>query len=124
MFNFSDQECEWKELGEVTNICRGERITKSQLLDDGEYFVISGGIKPMGKYNKFNRNENTITISQYGVAGYVSYQLNKFWANDVCYSLFPKEALINKFLYYFLISKQKKYLWINYKSNSWLLTNK
>jgi len=98
---------EYKILAECSSIVRGERVTKKDLIFDGKYPVISGGTKPLGYINKSNRNKNTITIAQYGSAGYVDYQTNEFWANDVCYSVFPNEILDNKYLYYCLKNKQK-----------------
>ncbi len=97
---------EFKTLGEVTKIIRGERVTKSQLISDGKYPVVSGGVNPMGYIDKYNREANTITIAQYGTAGYVNYITEKFWANDVCYSVYPSDRLLNRFLYYYLEHKQ------------------
>jgi type I restriction enzyme S subunit len=97
---------EYKELGQVVEIKRGERITKSQLSSNGIYPVISGGVKPLGYLNKYNRERDTITICQYGTAGYVEWQYDHFWANDVCYSLFPNKFLNNRFLFHFLKENQ------------------
>lgn len=101
------QNCpvEWKELGEVVEIVRGVRITKKELLEEG-YPVVSGGTSFMGYTNEYNREKNTITIAQYGTAGYVNWQTEKFWANDVCFSVYPTEPIVNKYLYYFLKNKQ------------------
>lgn len=96
---------EWKKLGDVVTIQRGDRVTKKDLLPRGEYPVISGGIQPLGYIDKFNRPKNTITIAQYGTAGYVNWQNVDFWANDVCYSIFPKEAE-KRYLYYTLQNMQ------------------
>ena len=97
---------EWKKLGEVTNIVRGNRVTKSDLLENGRYPVISGGFSPLGYIDRYNRDKNTITIAQYGSAGYVDWQKDCFWANDVCYSVYPLDGLNNRYLYYTLINKQ------------------
>ena len=99
---------EWKKLGEVCAIVRGNRVTKSDLIKNGTYPVISGGVSPLGFIDKFNREAHTITIAQYGSAGYVDIQPNRFWANDVCYSLYPNEGVINLFLYYSLKNKQRE----------------
>ena len=93
---------EFKPLGEVCEIKRGERVTKNQVNNIGSYPVISGGVTPMGYLEKFNREANTITVAQYGTAGFVNWQDKRFWANDICYSLFPADVLDNRFLYYFL----------------------
>ena len=93
---------EWKAIGEISNIIRGNRVTKSDLVEDGQYPVISGGVSPLGY-----REPHTITIAQYGSAGYVDLQKKHFWANDVCYSVYPKDGLLNMYLYYYLKNKQR-----------------
>ena len=60
---------EYRPLEDVAIIKRGERVTKAQLLSNGQYPVISGGVKPLGFLDRYNRNENTITVAQYGTAG-------------------------------------------------------
>ena len=97
---------EWKKIGDITQIIRGNRVTKSDLKDNGLYPVISGGFSPLGYIDKYNREKDTITIAQYGSAGYVDWQKDNFWANDVCYSVYPLEMLNNRYLYYSLINKQ------------------
>ncbi|GAA7663539.1 restriction endonuclease subunit S [Helicobacter pylori] len=90
-------------LGDIADIKRGVRITKNELDVFGKYPVVSGGVGFLGYTNNFNRYENTITIAQYGTAGYVNFQKNKFWANDVCFCIYPNKDIIkNIFLYYFL----------------------
>ena len=97
---------ELKTLGEITTIIRGNRVTKADLVENGEFPVISGGINPLGYIDKTNREPNTITIAQYGTAGYINIQRTKFWANDVCYSVYPKEGVHNEYLYYALMNVQ------------------
>ncbi|WP_219025068.1 restriction endonuclease subunit S [Helicobacter pylori] len=97
---------EFRKLGEVCEIIRGKRVTKKEILDKGKYPVVSGGIGFMGYLNEYNREKNTITIAQYGTAGFVNWQSQKFWANDVCFSVIPKETLINRYLYYVLTNMQ------------------
>ncbi|GAA6944846.1 restriction endonuclease subunit S [Helicobacter pylori] len=97
---------EFRKLGEMCEIIRGKRVTKKEILDKGKYPVVSGGIGFMGYLNEYNREENTITIAQYGTTGFVNWQNQKFWANDVCFSVIPKETLINRYLYYVLTNMQ------------------
>lgn len=97
---------EWKSIGEITTIIRGNRVTKSDLIENGKYPVISGGVSPLGFINKYNREPNTITIAQYGSAGYIDMQKESFWANDVCYSVYPTDCVVNKYLYYALMNQQ------------------
>ena len=103
---------EYKPLSEIADIIRGKRITKKDLTEEGVYPVMSGGVTFMGRYNEFNRQADTITISSYGQAGYIDFIKEKFWANDVCLTVFPKEMIENKFLYYALKNMQN-YLYLN-----------
>ena len=64
---------EFRELGDIADIVRGQRVTKAELQNDGKYPVVSGGIKPLGFLNKFNREANTITVAQYGTVGYINF---------------------------------------------------
>ncbi|HBR81592.1 MAG TPA: restriction endonuclease subunit S, partial [Enterococcus sp.] len=99
---------ERKSLGEVSEINRGVRVTKRDLRIEGKYPVVSGGTGFMGYVDEFNREADTITIAQYGSAGYVKWQKDKFWANDVAFSIFPNNNKLNKkYLYHFLLSKQE-----------------
>ncbi len=95
-----------RAVDEKNALFRGKRVTKKEILDKGKYPVVSGGIGFMGYLNEYNREENTITIAQYGTAGFVNWQNQKFWANDVCFSVIPKETLINRYLYYVLTNMQ------------------
>ena len=88
------------KLSDVCRIVRGERITKTQLDPNGTYDVWSGGVTPMGKFGRYNREPNVTTVAQYGSAGYVEWHDKKFWANDVCYTLYPCDSVISKYLYY------------------------
>lgn len=99
---------EFQDLNKVATIKRGVRVTKKDLLEDGAHPVVSGGIGYMGYINEYNREAETITIAQYGTAGFVKWQTRKFWANDVCFSVIPNLKVIdNKYLYYFLADKQE-----------------
>jgi type I restriction enzyme S subunit len=94
-------------LGRICEIQRGVRVTKGELLPEGRYPVVSGGTGHMGYLDRFNRTADTITIAQYGTAGYVNWQREDFWANDICFTVIPDdEQVINKYLYYFLVSRQ------------------
>ena len=99
-------EVVWKPLGEIAEIKRGQRVTKLELSNDKQYPVYSGGVKPMGYYDAYNQEANTITIVKYGTAGYVNFITERFWANDVCYCIKPHTILENKYLLYVLKDMQ------------------
>ncbi|MBW0596942.1 restriction endonuclease subunit S [Mycoplasmopsis anatis] len=101
------EKVEWKTIGEVCEIRKGEYITKKQAKDFGEFPVVSGGINPSYYHNKYNRDIHTITVGASGInAGYVNYWNTKIFLSDA-YSIEPKDNIINKYLYYFLNSKQE-----------------
>ncbi len=103
-------EVEWKKLGEVAELKRGKRVTKDALSSNKKYPVYSGGVKPMGYYDEYNQEADTITIVKYGTAGYVNFITERFWANDVCYCVKPKNNLDKRYLFYYLKNVQ---LYIN-----------
>jgi len=95
-------------LSKLILLQRGERVTKNDLLSDGPVPVVSGGKGYMGFVGRSNREMNTITIAQYGAAGYVAWQKQAFWANDVCFSaVLTTDLLQYRFLYHFLKSRQE-----------------
>ena len=95
-----------KTLGEVCNFKNGKGIKKDMLIH-GEYPVIGGGKKPLGFHNEYNRTENTILCATSGSAGYISKYNKKTWASD-CFSIIPKNSIINNYLYYLLKTIQEK----------------
>ncbi len=99
---------EFKALREVAMVRRGKRLTKRQLSHDSKFPVYSGGVTPMGYFDEFNQPANTVTVVKYGTAGFVNYIEQKFWANDVCYCIKPKDPRqsVNKYLFYALKNKQ------------------
>lgn len=88
---------EWKKLGDVCEVLRGKRLTKSQLDDKEGYPVLHGGSSPMGYYKEFNRKANTTVVVNTGNAGSVFFYDKEFWSSDACYALYPNDSLIDKF---------------------------
>ena len=101
---------EYKTLGEVCKIEKGEQLNKEVLLKEGQFPVINGGINPSGFWNEYNYEKNLITISQGGAsAGYVNYITTNFWAGAHCYVLTtPKEYINYKLLYYIVKNYEKE----------------
>ncbi|MDE6426586.1 MAG: restriction endonuclease subunit S [Ruminococcus sp.] len=97
---------EYVKIGDICHILRGNRLTKKELVPNGEFPVVHGGTTPMGYYNKYNRKSCTTVVVNTGNAGYVFWQDKKFWSSDACFSLYPEENLLDKFLYYFLSSRE------------------
>ena len=96
------------KLKDITKFSKGTQINGKNLIDDGAYSYLNGGINPSGKWNEFNVAENTVTISEGGnSSGYVNYMTEAFWCGAHCYYLYdgPKNS---KYLYYALKSQQER----------------
>ena len=80
----------WKEvkLDEITEFKKGKQLNKLDMIDEGLYPVLNGGISYSGYTNNWNTEKNTITISEGGNScGYVSYIQERFWSGGHCYTL-------------------------------------
>ena len=98
------------KLGQLADIKSGaiiknlSRFKKQALLDYGPYDIISGALKPIGKWNRFNSLGKTITITKDGNCGHVAWQAQPFWATEHCLTLTNQAPSLidSKFLYYYL----------------------
>ena len=98
------------KLIDFAEIKTGKGIVTSDCTDKGDYPVISGGIDIMGYYSSYNREAKTVTISRVGAnAGFVNYITTKFYLNDKCFSIIPRNKSIinNKYLFYLLKNKEE-----------------
>ena len=94
------------KLKDIALYSKGKQINKEDLLDDGEYDYLNGGINPSGRTNKTNCEANTITISEGGNScGYINYMMYPFWCGAHCYYLY-NTVENTKYLYYALKSQQ------------------
>lgn len=100
---------EYRKLSELCNAKKKGTLKTSDLKMAGKYPVINSGRELYGFYDEFN-NKNAITFAARGeYAGYISYFEDEFWAGGLCYPYSSKDEKIitNKFLYYYLKSKEK-----------------
>lgn len=99
-----------KELDKLCCIEKGDQLNKLALEVSGTYPCINGGIEPSGYTEKYNRVEDTISISEGGNScGYVNLMKQKFWAGGHCYTLKENSKLVDKiFLYCVLKYNQEK----------------
>ena len=69
------------KLGQVAEIVKGKQINGTELLEQGDYYVMNGGTLPSGWLNKYNTEANTISISEGGNScGYVQYNTSPYWS--------------------------------------------
>ena len=96
------------KLSDIAKFSKGVQINGDDLIADGEYIYLNGGINPSGRWNTANVVENTVTISEGGnSSGYINYITEQFWCGAHCYYLHdgPKNT---KYLYYALKSQQER----------------
>ena len=95
-----NERVEWRKLGEVAVISKGRQFNKRDMLENGTYPVINGGILPSGYIDVFNSEENTITVSQGGAsAGFVNFIEEKFWLGAHAFSVVPNRNIMEKYDY-------------------------
>lgn len=96
------------KLVDICEISKGSQLNRTDMVDDGKYYVQNGGIDISGYTNEYNTEENTISISEGGNScGYVNYNKEKFWAGGHCYRLINiVDGVYVKYLYHVLKYKQ------------------
>ena len=107
-FKGFEDEWETKTLSSISNIKKGEQKNKLDLIADGKYPVLNGGMNFSGYCNSYNREANTITISEGGNAGYVNFIKEKFWSSGHCYTL--HDLKIDKYFLYQCLKNSEKRL--------------
>ena len=104
---FCPDGVEYKKIGDIAEVLRGRRLTKSQLSETGKYAVYHGGLEPLGNYEKYNREADTVMIINVGAsAGTIGYCNKKFWSSDGCFCLQGTGLFNAKYVYYYLSSKE------------------
>ena len=102
------ENVEWKTLGEVAELKRGNTITK-KTSTEGNYPVISGGKQPAYYINSFNREGETITIAGSGAyAGYVMFWNEPIFVSDAFSIKVNNEQISPRYIYHFLLNIQDK----------------
>ncbi|MDE7122248.1 MAG: restriction endonuclease subunit S [Oscillospiraceae bacterium] len=92
-------------IGEVAIVSRGIRVVKKQLETTGNIPVYQNSIIPLGYHKKSNCPKNTAFIIGAGAAGEIGFSYVDFWAADDCYYFICSEKILNKYIYYILLSK-------------------
>lgn len=97
-------------LKKICTIKKGTQLNKSNMLDEGNYYVLNGGQNPSGKTNNYNTLENTISISEGGNScGFVTFNKNRFWSGGHLYTVHNIcENIDLYYLYHYLKYQEKK----------------
>lgn len=93
------------KLGQIVEIIKGQQVNGTDLLEQGDYYVMNGGTTPSGWLNTYNTECNTISISEGGNScGYVQYNTSRYWSGGHCYSLriLNTHETMDLYLYHYL----------------------
>ena len=94
------------QLKDVASFSKGKQINGNDLVVDGKYAFLNGGINPSGKWHEYNVEGNSIAISEGGNScGYVNYMEEAYWCGAHCYYLYDLKYDA-KYIYYALKSQQ------------------
>ena len=96
---------EYVRLGDVAQVCRGTRVVRSQLTEVG-YPVYQNCLTPMGCFEDTNCPKGTTFVICGGAAGNVGYTDVDCWAADDCEYIECSHTILNRYVYYCLMSKQ------------------
>ena len=100
-------EVEWKPLGAVAGIKRGNSITKKSI-QPGNIPVIAGGRSPAYYHNQSNRTGQTIVVAGSGAyAGFVSWWEKPIFVSDA-FSVKPSPGLVPRYCFHWLMSFQER----------------
>ena len=90
------------------DIIKGKQLNADMLSEEGDYYVMNGGITPSGYFSEYNVPAGAISISEGGNScGYVQFNEEPFWSGGHCYSLRSKNTIVDyKYIYYFLKANQ------------------
>ena len=96
------------QLKDIVSYSKGSQINGDELLDDGKYDYLNGGVLPSGKWNEYNTEAETVTVSEGGNScGFVNYMQKPFWCGAHCYYLYDSKVN-TRYLYYILKSQQDR----------------
>ena len=70
-------------LEDIVSYSKDQQINVDELIENGKYEYLNGGINPSGCWTEYNVVGDTVTISEGGNScGYVNYMSDPFWCGD------------------------------------------
>ena len=110
LLSFEGVDVEWNTLGALVDVNTGSK--PPEIIESATSFdYINAGTSRSGYSAASNCAGDVVTTPSRGQGGigYVGYQSKPFWLGPLCYRLQSKDngALINKYLFYFLQSRNE-----------------
>lgn len=105
---------EWMDfpISTLFDVVKGTRLTKADMRDGETNFIgasaVNNGITAHISNDEHIHPANTITITYNGSVGEAFYQDKPFWASDDVNVLYPKFAMMNRYIAFFIIPVLKK----------------
>jgi len=99
-----------ERLKSLARVKKGQQLNGTDMISNGQFYVLNGGIGPSGKTSESNTPGDTITISEGGNScGFVSYNRESFWCGGHCYALLNLTGHVDvRYVYHFLKSQQRR----------------
>lgn len=107
---------EWKKLGELCRIRTG-KLNANQRVDDGQYPFFTCDINPY-RIDTYDFDGESILVSGNGNVGHLNYYVGKFNAYQRTYVLLQFEYVSGRYLFHYLESFFKAYIWSKLKKGS------
>ena len=106
-FTTDNNDWDVKRFKDACTSLRSGTLTQNQLIDNGKYPVVNGGVSDYGRFDDYNC-EDAFTIASRGEAGHIRYNPGKFWAGGLCY---PYKAIEDDtaFIAYELMYKEAEF---------------
>lgn len=105
--HISNSNYNYLRLMDIVSVERGKRVVRKELSESIGFPVYQNSLKPLGYYEESNQEANTVYIIGAGAAGEIGYSAVEFWAADDCYPLVCGKAILPRYLYHWLLSKQQ-----------------
>ena len=99
-----------ERLKSLARVKKGQQLNGTDMISNGQFYVLNGGIGPSGRTSESNTPADTITISEGGNScGFVSYNRGSFWCGGHCYALLNLAGHADvRYVYHFLKSQQHR----------------
>ncbi len=107
---------EWRKLGELCRIRTG-KLNANQRVDDGLYPFFTCDINPY-RIDTYDFDGESILVSGNGNVGHLNYYVGKFNAYQRTYVLLQFEYVSGRYLFHYLESFFKAYIWSKLKKGS------
>lgn len=97
-------------LSDIATVWKGQQLNKDEMVEDGAYYALNGGIKPSGRTTEWNCEADTITVSSGGNScGFIRLNSERFWCGGDCFALKNLSPVVDvSYLFHYLKGQQHR----------------